>query len=328
MFPGNPHHAGQAQTDFTRYNSFNRWNSSPTSSHLLHTCCLFLASRVDFPALPVRNQGVCPRMPLQSRSSRSPKLYRKKNNSPDIPRPQRHQVICADCRAPTTVPFLPVEDRPVYCSDCLYLRRNSVGAAPRPPVSSSPSENPPSPEESVNGVQARVSEVPVAPGSIFTQDDSERGHPDRHCGHGNHGPHPDPGQVHTPPAGREGPYRPGPHGFRQDPGLCRADGRTGRGHQPPAPGPGSGTHPRTGNSGRRRNRGAGTASRIARHPVVRRPFRGQRLQGFEAGGADCSRDSRPYAGPCSPGQSEPEVGAIPGAGRGGRDAGPRFRRRR
>ena len=79
-------------------------------------------------------------MPLQSRSSRSPKPGRKKKNSPDIPRPQRHQVICADCRASTTVPFLPIKGRLVYCSDCLYLRRNSVATTRKAPSKSSSSE--------------------------------------------------------------------------------------------------------------------------------------------------------------------------------------------
>ena len=106
-------------------------------------------------------------MPLQSRPSRSPKHDRKKKNSPDIPRPQRNQVICADCRASTTVPFIPVKGRPVYCSDCLYLRRNSVATALKPLANSSPFEKPSSPKEPVNGVQARVIKETLPPGSIF-----------------------------------------------------------------------------------------------------------------------------------------------------------------
>lgn len=116
-------------------------------------------------------------MPLQSRSSRSPKPHRKRNNSPDISRPQRHQVICADCRAPTTVPFLPVKGRPVYCSDCLYLRRNSLAGGLSAAANASPSGKPSpekpssekssSPKESAHGVQARDSKEPAAPGAIF-----------------------------------------------------------------------------------------------------------------------------------------------------------------
>jgi CxxC-x17-CxxC domain-containing protein len=29
-----------------------------------------------------------------------------------------HDVICAECGVETQVPFLPRNDRPVYCSDC------------------------------------------------------------------------------------------------------------------------------------------------------------------------------------------------------------------
>lgn len=34
------------------------------------------------------------------------------------PRREMHDVICAECGAETQVPFLPRNDRPVYCSDC------------------------------------------------------------------------------------------------------------------------------------------------------------------------------------------------------------------
>ncbi len=33
------------------------------------------------------------------------------------PRP-RFNVVCSECGCETTVPFEPVEGRPVYCSDC------------------------------------------------------------------------------------------------------------------------------------------------------------------------------------------------------------------
>ncbi|MDE2937573.1 MAG: DEAD/DEAH box helicase [Chloroflexota bacterium] len=106
-------------------------------------------------------------MRLQSRSPRPQKPGRKKNSSPDIPRPQHHQVICADCRASTTVPFLPVKGRPVYCSDCLYLRRNSLGTAQEPPAKSALNGKPTSRKESVSEVQASVSKESVSPDSIF-----------------------------------------------------------------------------------------------------------------------------------------------------------------
>ncbi len=40
-------------------------------------------------------------------------------------RPPResHPAICAQCGKPTTVPFKPRGDRPVYCSDCFSSKR-------------------------------------------------------------------------------------------------------------------------------------------------------------------------------------------------------------
>ena len=72
-------------------------------------------------------------MSLSPRSSRSLKPKRRQNNSPQVNLPQRHQAICADCNASTTVPFLPAADRPLYCADCLYLRRHGV-APPKNPA--------------------------------------------------------------------------------------------------------------------------------------------------------------------------------------------------
>jgi CxxC-x17-CxxC domain-containing protein len=31
---------------------------------------------------------------------------------------EMHRVICAECGTETEVPFLPKNDRPVYCSSC------------------------------------------------------------------------------------------------------------------------------------------------------------------------------------------------------------------
>ena len=31
---------------------------------------------------------------------------------------EMHDAICANCGAPTQVPFVPRNDRPVYCSNC------------------------------------------------------------------------------------------------------------------------------------------------------------------------------------------------------------------
>lgn len=32
-------------------------------------------------------------------------------------------AVCAECGAPTRIPFQPKNDRPIYCSDCFQSRR-------------------------------------------------------------------------------------------------------------------------------------------------------------------------------------------------------------
>jgi CxxC-x17-CxxC domain-containing protein len=36
---------------------------------------------------------------------------------------ESYEVVCAECGAPTTVPFKPTEGRPVFCRDCFRARR-------------------------------------------------------------------------------------------------------------------------------------------------------------------------------------------------------------
>jgi len=45
------------------------------------------------------------------------------SSSSSRPRGEQHEAICANCGNPTTVPFIPREDRPVYCSDCYQEQR-------------------------------------------------------------------------------------------------------------------------------------------------------------------------------------------------------------
>jgi len=47
------------------------------------------------------------------------------------PRPL-HDAVCSRCGAPTQVPFLPRQDRPVYCSSCFRLMRPALGVESRP----------------------------------------------------------------------------------------------------------------------------------------------------------------------------------------------------
>jgi CxxC-x17-CxxC domain-containing protein len=40
---------------------------------------------------------------------------------------EMHEVVCAECGGPAIVPFLPRNDRPVYCSSC-FAARNPVAS--------------------------------------------------------------------------------------------------------------------------------------------------------------------------------------------------------
>lgn len=42
-----------------------------------------------------------------------------RNNGPR----EMHDAICANCGKPTKVPFVPKNDRPIYCSDCFQAMR-------------------------------------------------------------------------------------------------------------------------------------------------------------------------------------------------------------
>ena len=41
-------------------------------------------------------------------------------------RREMHDVVCAECGVETQVPFLPRNDRPVYCSDCFDKVRPAI----------------------------------------------------------------------------------------------------------------------------------------------------------------------------------------------------------
>ena len=50
----------------------------------------------------------------------------RKNTRAAAPREQ-HETVCAECGKPTTVPFIPKSDRPIYCSECFAKHRNQQG---------------------------------------------------------------------------------------------------------------------------------------------------------------------------------------------------------
>ncbi|HEY1354475.1 MAG TPA: zinc-ribbon domain containing protein [Ktedonobacteraceae bacterium] len=65
---------------------------------------------------------------LTNAPSRCPecrKARRGNSFSSARPRSEQHEAICASCGKTTTVPFIPREDRPVYCSDCFQEQRSS-----------------------------------------------------------------------------------------------------------------------------------------------------------------------------------------------------------
>ena len=41
------------------------------------------------------------------------------NNGPR----EMYETVCAECGRPTRVPFIPKNDRPIYCSECFAARR-------------------------------------------------------------------------------------------------------------------------------------------------------------------------------------------------------------
>ena len=41
---------------------------------------------------------------------------------------EHYETTCATCGRPTSVPFIPREDRPVYCNDCFQAQRASRGS--------------------------------------------------------------------------------------------------------------------------------------------------------------------------------------------------------
>ena len=34
-----------------------------------------------------------------------------------------YETVCAECGKPTTVPFIPKSDRPIYCSECFAAKK-------------------------------------------------------------------------------------------------------------------------------------------------------------------------------------------------------------
>ena len=76
----------------------------------------FYASRAaDERARPLPGLPLCPPCPaVRGRAPGSSSM----GDMGSRPRREMHPAVCAECGADTMVPFLPRNDKPVYCSTC------------------------------------------------------------------------------------------------------------------------------------------------------------------------------------------------------------------
>ncbi len=81
----------------------------------------FTASEQEFYAEKgfTNEPGRCP--DCRAAKKRNNNGGRRNSNRQDR---QMHDATCAECGVATQVPFKPVDDRPVYCSDCYSNQRN------------------------------------------------------------------------------------------------------------------------------------------------------------------------------------------------------------
>ena len=63
--------------------------------------------------------GRCPSCRAARRGRPSSSTHTPRNSS------EHYQTTCAACGRPTSVPFIPRADRPVYCNDCFQAQRAS-----------------------------------------------------------------------------------------------------------------------------------------------------------------------------------------------------------
>ena len=53
------------------------------------------------------------------------KECRDRKKSEGKPQRELHTAVCAECGGEAKIPFQPVADRPVYCSDCFAKQKQS-----------------------------------------------------------------------------------------------------------------------------------------------------------------------------------------------------------
>ncbi len=59
--------------------------------------------------------------PTRCKSCRDARKASRANNTGDTR--EMFETVCAECGKPTRVPFIPKNDRPIYCSECFAARR-------------------------------------------------------------------------------------------------------------------------------------------------------------------------------------------------------------
>ena len=60
---------------------------------------------------------------LQNEPKRCKPCNKAKKEASKAPK-EYHETVCAECGAVAKVPFVPNNDRPVYCSECFAKRKN------------------------------------------------------------------------------------------------------------------------------------------------------------------------------------------------------------
>ena len=62
---------------------------------------------------------------LTNEPQRCKKCRDARKNAARAPR-EMHEAVCANCGKPAMVPFVPRDDRPVYCSECFAKMKESA----------------------------------------------------------------------------------------------------------------------------------------------------------------------------------------------------------
>lgn len=61
--------------------------------------------------------------PVRCKSCRMAKKGERNDGGDRRPAREMYDAVCAECGAKTQVPFMPKNDRPVYCSNCFTRNR-------------------------------------------------------------------------------------------------------------------------------------------------------------------------------------------------------------